>query len=464
MLRYRPRIVVTIDRLSIQRRLAVSITLVLLFSLLVGSGLSYQHVLSKVRTEMQAALEVGASTALNSLDDQTRAPDPLGRLRSVVRDFDGDRHLRAILAAPGGRVLAQSRLLRPEDAAPSWFYRLVVATPPARTLALPPPFAGVGTLTLEADPHNEVAEAWSDMQLTLMIMALFFAAVLTLAYVTIRAALAPLRDVREGLLRIGAGDLTTRIAPGVSHELAPLRDGVNAMAERLAATVEQNRALNEQIINLQEEERAELARDLHDDVAPFVFAVGADATMIRQYLAKGTTAEIGPRADAISEAVRHMQRHLKHVLRRLAPGALLDLGLSGAIDDLIAFWATRRPEVAFSRQVTGDPLDPPLDAVAFRVVQESVSNAIRHGDPAAIDILLDVDDETATIVVEDDGRGMPVGGRFGFGLSGMQERVRSVGGTIAIRKRGAGTGVLVEAILPLAGTRPAPADRIEALA
>ena len=450
--------------MSIQRRLAVSITLVLLFSLLVGSGLTYQHVLGKVRTEMQAALAVGAYTALNAIDDRARASDPIAKLRAVVRDFDGDRHLQARLATPDGRLVAQSRLLRPDDAAPSWFYHLVDVTPPAKVLALPAAFAGIGTLTLEADPHNEVAEAWSDMRLTLVIMALFFAAVLALAYTTIRAALAPLRDVREALLRIGSGDLSTRIAPGVAHELAPLRDGVNAMAERLAVTVTQNRALNEQIINLQEEERAELARDLHDDVAPFVFAVGADATMIRQYLAKDATAEIGPRADAISEAVRHMQRHLKHVLRRLAPGALLDLGLSGAIDDLIAFWATRRPEVTFSRQVSGEPLDPPLDAVAFRVVQESVSNAIRHGDPATIDILLDVDENTATVVVEDDGRGLPAGGRFGFGLAGMQERVRSVGGRIEVRNRKAGSGVIVEAILPLARLRPAAADHAEAVA
>lgn len=435
----------------------------LLLSLAVGSGLTYQHVLGKVRTEMQAALAVGAYSALNALDDKGSQADPAARLRTVVRDFDGDRHLRARLVTTDGVVLAQSRLLRPEDAAPAWFYRLVVATPPSKNLALPSAFRSAGQLLLDADPHNEVAEAWSDMRLTLSIMTMFFAAVLFLAYTTIRAALAPLRDVRAALLRIGAGDLSTRIAPGVAHELAPLRDGVNAMAERLAATVEQNRALNEQIINLQEEERAELARDLHDDVAPFVFAVGADAAMIRQYLAKGDQDAVGPRADAISDAVKHMQRHLKHVLRRLAPGALLDLGLCGAIDDLVAFWATRVPNVAFSRDVSGDPLDPPLDAVAFRVVQESVSNALRHGAPRTIDIVIVVDDEAATVVVEDDGTGLPADGRFGFGLAGMQERVRAVGGTAVVRNRAAG-GVIVEAHLPIGARGRDAAERVEALA
>lgn len=436
--------------MSIQRRLATSITLVLLFSLAVGFGLTYGHVLSKVRTEMQAALTVGAYSAPMNAIDKDAARDPARTLRRVVADFDGDRHLKAILEAPDGTVLARSRLLVPDEAAPSWFYRLVVSRPASKVLPLPEPFASAGSLTLETDPHNEVAEAWSDVRLTLTIMAFFFAMVLALDFATIKAALAPIRDVRDALLRIGAGDYGTRIEPKVSRELAPLRDGFNLMAQRLEEMSAQNHALNQQILNLQEEERAELARDLHDDVAPFLFAVGADAAMIRQYLAKGAPDEVGPRAEAIAEAVKHMQRHLKDVLRRLAPGALLDLGLPGAIDNLVGFWKARRPFIAFSVDVGGDPLDPPLDAVAFRVVQESFSNAIRHGAPSAIDVIIDVDEDHATIVVEDDGIGFPAGPPpLGFGLAGMRERVRSVGGSIDVRNRASGRGVIVEAALPL---------------
>ena len=436
--------------MSIQRRLAISITLVLLFSLAVGFGLTYQHVLSKVRTEMQAALTVGVDGALNGLDEKDDVGDPARKLRRVVSEFDGDRHVRAILTAPSGVVLAQSRLLQPDEAAPPWFYRLVLSPSAARDLPLPPQYQAIGSLKLLADAHNEVAEAWSDARLTLTIMAVFFAMVLALAFVTIRAALAPIRDVCEALSRLGTGDLGARIEPAFSRELAPLRDGFNGMAAHLEEMAATNRVLNEQIINLQEEERAELARDLHDDVAPFLFAVGADAAMIRNYLSKGSIDDVGPRAEAIAEAVRHMQRHLKDVLRRLAPGALLDLGLPGAIDDLFGFWATRRPALVFSASVGGDPLDPPLDAIAFRVVQESISNAIRHGDPSAIEVTIESDDETATIVVEDDGVGFPGGvPRSGFGLTGMQDRVRSVGGTMVARNRQAGRGVRVEVTLPL---------------
>lgn len=438
--------------MSIQRRLAISITFVLLVSLAVGFGLTYGHVLSKVRTEMQAALAVGAYGALNALDENDTALDPAARLRRIVSEFNGDRHLQAVLTAPDGRVLATSRLQAPDAAAPAWFYRLVVAAPATRTLDLPRRFAGLGSLRLETDAHNEVAEAWSDTKLTLTVLAVFFAMVLALAFLTIRAALRPLREVCDALLHVGEGDYGVRIAPQVARELEPLRDGFNHMAERLEEISRQNRALHEQIISVQEEERGELARDLHDDVAPFLFGVGADAAMIKQYLAKGALDAIPPRADAIAEAARHMQRHVKDALRRLSPGDLLDLGLAGAIERLVAFWAARRPGIAFDCVVTGEPLDPPLDAVAFRIVQESFSNAIRHGDPSRIDVVVDVDDERATIAVEDDGTGFGEGApRRGFGLNGMAERVRSVHGTLDVRNRADGRGVLVEAVLPVAG-------------
>ena len=447
--------------MSIQRRLAISITLVLLFSLVVGFGLTYQHVISKVRTEMQAALTVGGDSALNGLDEKEEVSDPARRLRRVVSEFDGDRHVKAVLTSPSGAIVAQSRLLPPDEAAPRWFYRLVLSPSAERDLPLPPPYRAIGSLKLVADAHNEVAEAWSDARLTLTIMAVFFAMVLALAFVTIRAALTPIRDVCEALSRIGTGDLGARIEPRFSRELAPLRDGFNGMAAHLEEMAATNRALTEQIIDLQEEERAELARDLHDEVAPFLFAVGADAAMIRKYLSKGSIDEVGPRAEAIAEAVRHMQRHLKDVLRRLAPGALLDLGLPGAIDNLFGFWKTRRPAISFSASVGGDPLDPPLDAVAFRVVQEGISNAIRHGDPGTIEVTIECDDEIATIVVEDNGRGFSTGvPHFGFGLTGMRQRVFSLGGTMIARNRQTGHGVIIEVTLPLSD-KPAPREMLK---
>jgi two-component system sensor histidine kinase UhpB len=435
--------------MSIQRRLALAITLVLALSLILGSALTYWHVVAKVRTEMRAALAVGARTAAKALDSHD-GMDPARGPREIVAAFDGDRHLTAILSSPESRVLARSTPQPPDEPAPAWFFALVAGPEIVADIPLGPTFATVGALLLRADPHNEVAEAWSDLLLTMAIMAVFFSLVLGLAFWTIRVALRPLRDLRVALSRIGAGDYATRMNPDVYRELEPLRAGFDAMAERLAAMRAQNLALHQQIIDLQEEERAELARDLHDDVAPFLFSVGADAAMIRRYLGVGAIEEVGPRAEAIAESTRHMQKHLKGVLRRLAPETLIDLGLAGAIDDLVAFWKQRCPNVTFTLEITDDPVDPPLDAVCFRVVQESLSNAIRHGDPAAVSVRVEGRAAAIDVRVEDDGSGI-VEGRTpsGFGLSGMRERVKAVGGRLSIHEGPGGRGVTVEATLPI---------------
>lgn len=432
--------------MSLQRRLALSVSLVLVVSLFIGAILTYVHVVAKVATEMRAALAVGLHAATNAVDDREEAIDPSKRLRLVVGDFDGDRHLLAILRGPEGRIVAQSRLLPPDDPAPDWFYSLVISTPLKASLQTPEAFRSVGQLVLYADPHNEVSEAWSDLCLTMAIMAVFFGLILGMSFLVIRSAIQPLRAFCGALAKIGSGDYATRFADEVYWELVPVRDGFNEMAIRLETVEAQNRALNEQLLSVQEDERIELARDLHDEVAPFLFAVGADAAMIRQFIATEKVDAIQTRADSIAEAVRHMQRHVKDILCRLAPGALLNLGLPSAIENLVAFWKMRCPAVAFNLELAEDVIEPPLDVVIFRVVQESFSNAIRHGNPSTLVVRIEKTAESISVTIEDDGIGF-VSGLItnGFGIRGMKERAKAAGGDLQIGNRPMGRGALVVA-------------------
>jgi two-component system sensor histidine kinase UhpB len=218
------------------------------------------------------------------------------------------------------------------------------------------------------------------------------------------------------------------------------------MVVRLEAMEAQNRALNEQLLSVQEDERIELARDLHDEVAPFLFTVGADAAMIRQFVVVREIDAIQTRADSIADAVRHMQRHVKNILGRLAPGALLNQGLPSAIDNLVTFWKVRCPAVTFNLEVAEDAIEPPLDVVIFRVVQESFSNAIRHGNPLSLSVRIHTSASSILVTIEDDGNGFTVGTTpNGFGIRGMRERVKAARGELQIRSRPSGQGVLVEA-------------------
>jgi two-component system sensor histidine kinase UhpB len=401
---------------------------------------------------MNAALAVGRHVARNAVDDSAGQADPKQRLARIVGAFNGDRHLRAVLTGPHGEVIMQSSLQPPADPAPSLFLNLVSGPKLVAKTELPEPLRATGTLTLSTDSHNEISEAWDGLKLDLSILGIFFCLVLALVVGTLRRALRPLQDLCAGLTRIGAGDYAIRLASAKTQELAKVQAGFNAMAEILAGMEQQNRLLQTRVQHVQEEERAELARDLHDEVAPFLFAVSADASLIRQHAGSGNFAPIDARAASILSSVGHMQRHLRHVLSRLMPDVLLDLGLEGAIETLVHFWKSRQPGIEFDVQVDAEALDDRRTAVAFRVVQESLSNAVRHANPSRVDIRVADTAEGCVIEIADNGAGMKPGtARHGLGLLGMRERVNAVGGRLSFGNRAGSNGLAVRAVLAPAG-------------
>jgi two-component system sensor histidine kinase UhpB len=434
--------------MSLERNLILSVCMVLVLSLLAGAALTYGHAASKVRTELNAALAVGRRVVQNAVDGSADQADPERRLARIVGAFNGDRHLRAVVTDGSGRTLLQSTLQPPSDPAPAAFVDLIAGRTLTADVDLPAELNGRGTLQLRTDAHNEISEAWGDVKLDLSILGIFFILVLALILRTLRRALRPLQDLCVAFTRIGAGDYSTRLAWRNTKELAPVHDGFNAMAERLADMERQTRLLQTRVQCVQEEERGELARDLHDEVAPFLFAVSADASLIRQFAAAGNRADIDARAAGILASVGHMQKHLRHVLTRLMPDVLLDLGLAGAIETLVHFWQSRRPDIAFTLRVDAETLDDRRAAVAFRVVQESLSNAVRHAEPSKIDILVEQTEGGCIIEVADNGTGMPdAPDPKGLGLLGMRERVRSIGGCLTINSAVGARGVSIHATL-----------------
>ena len=434
--------------MSLERRLIVSVFIVLMASLSVAAAITYGHAVAKVRTELLAALSVGLKAARDVVQQGTQQTDPMRRLEQIVADFEGDRHLRALLERPDGQLILASTIKPPGHPAPTVFFNLVSGQPVTANIDLPRPLQALGRLQIQTDATNEVAEAWNDLELTLFVMGVFFCLVLGLTILTLRSALRPIRDLCDSLTRIGSGDYDARLAWPKYRELQPVEQGFNAMAARLADVERQNHILATRLQCLQEDDRAELARDLHDDVAPFLFAVSADAALIRQFARAGNLDRIEARAIGISESAGHMQKHLHGVLSRLMPDVLLDLGLPGAVDAHVHFWKFRKPEIEFQVDVTGERLGDRTASVALRVVQESLSNAVRHGHPTKVTIAVKSDAERVEIDITDDGRGLPDKMSLsGLGLLGMRERVRSIGGIFEIGNRPGEAGVTVHAVL-----------------
>jgi two-component system sensor histidine kinase UhpB len=434
--------------MSLRFRVVAAIAVLLLTGSVVGTALAGWQANQVLREELAAALAGGRQAVAGAYASLPRSDNPSRDLDRLVAAFDGDRHLIATLLDRRKRVELRSRPLSVRPA-PAWFAGLF--HPVARPLTLPVPGPVGGWIVLSPLAANDVAAIWAEFMDLTGVLSLSFVVGSGLVWLTVGQALRPLSDLSAAFVLIGSGDYSATVREAGPPELARLGRGVNEMAGRLAAMQAQTRRLEDQLRTLQDEERADLARDLHDEIGPHLFAVNVDAAMARRLIDEGRAVDALKPITAIHDAVRHMQSLVRDILGRLRPTELIEVGLKAAIDELAAFWSARHPGIVFSVRVPDDGTLAVADDVRetlYRVIQEGLNNAVRHGRPGRIDVEVARGGDGEILArVTDDGEagGKPDG--VGFGLRGMRERVAAVNGRLTIERGRDGGGWTVAAKL-----------------
>jgi len=433
-------------------RLIALVAVALLISMALGGAVTLFTASRSVRTEMRSALLVGQQTVANVVREIGGSPNPQRELDDLIASFKGNRHLQVSLKSSAAPAQVQPVDERsPFGKMPKWFIRLIDVPP--ETLSIPVtidgrPFANV---VIETDPRNEIREVWNDLGGSLLALIAFVGCTIPLIYLFLGRALRPLKHLSGAMEQFGGGDYGIRIRERLSPELLRLRDSFNRMAAHLAATDADNCRLQEQLLNLQEEERNELARDLHDEIGPLLFAINVDVANMNRLLLEKRTAELPDHLQSASEAARHLQQQVRGMLSRLRPIGLAEFGLRAAVDGLVEFWRRRYPDIDYRLSIRPEceALGDRVDTTIYRVVQECLSNAVRHGNPRLIEISVERDERRGEIIVAvaDDGAGIESKPEPGYGLIGMEERVKAMGGRLALANRPGG-GLVVSASWP----------------
>lgn len=434
--------------MSLRQRLLLNVALVLGLSLLLGAAMSYWNAADKIRIELHAAFVVGEQVLTDAVQELKQSHTPYQQLPSVIDRFSGGRHLRVSLLDTDGNRVAESRLEMPAEPAPDWFYKLLGGPPETFQIPVPNNVHGYSAFLMEADPRNEVQEVWEDLGSTVLNVSILAGLVSALIYWTLGRELKPLGHLSHALSRVAQQDFTMRLVEEGSQDLRAVTKGFNHMADQLEQAEASKTLLEEQLSSVQDEERAELARDLHDEIGPLLFSVSLDTAAVQKALGIEADRDVTERLESIREAVSLSQKRVLQILGRLRSGTVEDLGLEAAIKRLIDFWTSRRPALRVHSIVPEDGVGPDLDPVVYRIVQESMSNAVRHGNTSVIDIVVRHDpDESVFVSVCDDGGGLKTM-RAGHGLTGMRERVTARRGVFTIGNRPDGKGTLVEARFP----------------
>jgi two-component system sensor histidine kinase UhpB len=274
----------------------------------------------------------------------------------------------------------------------------------------------------------------------------------------------PLAHLSKGMLSLEDGHYATRLELPKVKELAVLTERFNTLAGALDTARDENSRLYRQLITVQEEERRQIANELHDEAGPCLFGITANASSIQNFAdqlpddrqAEMITRRVGEIL-SIAERLKLLNRAL---LKKLRPGPLGRVKLSELLDELVAGFQRRHPDthisIAFGK--LADSYGEAIDLTLYRCIQEGITNAIRHGKAGslAIDLLEESTRKNGSkrfrgrvsLTLSDDGKGIAPATPKGFGLTTMTERVRSLGGTCEIESAPA-KGTIIHVEIPI---------------
>ena len=276
---------------------------------------------------------------------------------------------------------------------------------------------------------------------TLVIVALaVVAAALAFQLVSVLRRLAPLETLIEEMEKVDLstpGPLPDSIdGVGETEEVARIELAFLRMIRRLEA---ERRRAGSAALRAQEEERARVARDLHDEVNQSLTGLLLRLEAVRE----AAPPELEPELAETRSLANQAMQELLSLARQLRPTALDDLGLSAAIAGQIE--QLRRPGLAAKLTAEGDfsALDDDVQLVIYRVAQEALTNAARHSEAARIAVNLRRNGDGVELEVRDDGRGFAFEqSERGLGIGGMRERALLIGAELTIESRpGQGTQV-----------------------
>ena len=387
-----------------------------------------------------------------------------GRIRAnEVRVTDADNRVLYVSPPPSykfGRF------------APDWYASLVSPESIPQTIPL-----SDGQLTVTPNPSRSVLDAWDDLKLIFLIEAAVLLFANGLMMVIVGRWLAPLDQIHTALRDIETGHHAVRLPALPGKEAGEMGRAFNRMAQAVEDNIEVRQISAEVATRLAthreftallqqriEEERAALARELHDELGQSLTAIRSIAKSMMHYFS-GQNHPLERSAQMLFETAGLTADAMQRMIPRLRPIQLDGMGLTDALRDLIAEWQITHPQLTIEHHLDTGLVDLPelCEISIYRIVQEALTNVVRHAAATRVVVHLRRQpspvENCLRLTVSDNGTGSTATLiRAGhYGVRGMQERAESLGGNIEFHASAEG-GLEVDVTIPLAVGAQAPDD------
>jgi len=379
------------------------------------TGLLLHQALADVERELQSA------QAVVEYLSETAGRDPASLQPGLTRSL---RHVRVRWLEPGEAPRAGT-----QHGPDAWLASVLFAQARHHERVLE--LQDGRRVQIAVDPRDEIDEVWDSVQQLLALCGL----ALLVSLLTIRWAVGRGMGLLDELLRalqqVSDGQLKVRLPTEGVPEARQLATHFNQMAQALEQACADNAHLTRTLLAVQEQERTHLAQTLHDDLGQYLAGIRAQACLLRW---------VADQPQAVERTVRELEHHCEHLqqgfralVQDLYPVVLQHLPLEQAVALLVEQWQVRQGiECQLRVSVQMPALSSSSKTHLYRLLQEALTNIVRHADASQVRIRLQHQGGRLRLLVRDNGRGARQPQQPGVGLYSMCERARSLGGVLRI--------------------------------
>jgi two-component system sensor histidine kinase UhpB len=427
-------------RLSLRTRLFLPLGAMFVAALLIG-GVSLHFFATTQLIEENApptrsarVIAEALNSALRSSADPQQTLDAFGQslgaseaiqFRRVGTDLS--LHPTVDVRTPFGRV-------------PRWFIHLLALPEIGASFPVMIGANHVADIVFAPDLSADLYEKWVGFLAIAVSGAGLIVLTGVIAYFTVGAALRPLQDLGAGLTRMRKGNYDDLIPVSGPPEIRKSGEEANELARTLGQLSHDNRNLLRKIVSLQDDERRDLARELHDELGPLLFGIRANAVALLEAIPR-ENGDLDCSALGVLQSAEALQQANRRILDRLRPLYIQELGLARSVETLLQNARSQAPEMSLTSSIDRRlaDVDGILSQTVYRVIQEGVTNVLRHAKARSMNVEAAIEGDHLVIEISDDGAGFPQGNVFGRGLTGMHERVRALSGTFQFLREGGRT-------------------------
>ena len=419
--------------MSLRKQIIYRILCSALCILILGTALAIWQAQKSVNKEIDASSHLALQLIALSLDNNGvfQQSDDLSHFRTLQQT----RHLSIQIEKPDGQIIhfaGDNQPSHPEEMPPAWFVKLVQSDYPTVSHQLKTQNGQSLKLLIQAQPLDEITEIWEEtlrfLSLILVLTLVTFVAV----SLALNKSLKSIAVIVKTLGTIETGNYQQKLPPFAIQEFDSIANAMNHLMVELDKTRKENSALTQHSLSIQEDERQRLSQELHDELGQSLTAIKVMAVT-----AAHPTADHEKISGAIVSICNHLMLVVRSMMQQLHPLVLTELGLKACLDDLIQHWAERNPDLNLTIDCDDcvDSIDKTIAIHIFRVIQECLTNVIRHAQASAVNIRFDIIEQPFAqlhLSICDNGRGCDLTLHPpGFGLLGMKERIKSLNGEIS---------------------------------